>query len=294
MLNRHADVAIVGFASGVASNNSDAALAPWYLYYHPELFHQLSCGVFWYPMITCASAQSGLDALPILQSALTELSNTILSIVEKQVPFCVLAGDHSSAIATWSAVAAAHQAKGDIGLIWIDAHMDSHTPETSHTKNIHGMPLAYLLGHGLDGLKLSPGHSPAIKPQNVCLIGVRSYEKEEALLLKRLGVKIFLMDDIKQKGLLETINEAKEYVSRFTNGFGLSIDIDAVDPQDAPGVSVPEPDGIIGKDLVNALHSIMGKEDNLLGIEIAEFNPLNDQKQMTAKLVVKLIEAVYC
>src|SRR5918996_395349 len=155
---------------------------------------------------------------------------------------CVVGGDHSCAGGTWTGVA--RTLPGKLGLVWIDAHMDSHTPATTHTGRLHGMPLAWLLGQSDDALYgLSAGVGA---PQHVALIGVRSYEPEEKQRLDRLGVRVFHIEEVHRRGLETVAAEALAIAARGTSGFGVSIDLDAVTPDDAPGVGTPVADGIGG------------------------------------------------
>ena len=134
--------------------------------------------------------------------------------------------------------------RGDLGLVWVDAHMDSHTPGTSHTGRLHGMPLAWLLGQDDDPLYgLASG---VLDPRHVCLVGVRSYEPEESERLARLGVRVYLMEEVRQRGLRRALDEALRIASQDTAGFGISIDLDVVTPEDAPGVAVPAEGGLGG------------------------------------------------
>lgn len=297
---------LLGFASGIAANNPDCALGPWYLYYHPELFCALNMEVHWKSIIhptlaivdhssTETSARRKLNAkntLPLIEKNIEELSQAVLPFAMNSKPFCVIGGDHSCAIGTWSAVAYANRAHGDIGLIWIDAHMDSHTPETSISQNIHGMPVAHLLGKGIVRLCEIMDQHPKIKPENLCLIGIRSYEPDEQAFLERLGVTVFFMKEVQERGIQTLLNEACQHVSRATCGFGITIDMDAIDPLDAPGVGCREANGIQGSALVLALRSLQYTRP-LLGLELAEFNPINDRNGITAQLLVDLIHAVY-
>lgn len=146
------EVYLIGYASGVAANNIDCALGPWYLHFHTELFHSLDIHYHWKNIIFAASNLRGLEVASSVAEINTTLAKEVDRLVRENKHFCVLGGDHSSAIGTWSGVAHAYRDTGDIGLIWIDAHLDSHTPETSTTQNIHGMPVAHLLGHGIASL----------------------------------------------------------------------------------------------------------------------------------------------
>jgi arginase len=231
------------------------------------------------------------DALRIdesLANLYTDLAKGVSAAIQANQFFSVIGGDHSCAIGTWSGVYDALHQKGDIGLIWIDAHMDSHTPETSPSGNIHGMPLACLLGYGYPTLTGILHAAPKFKPENVCMIGIRNYESGEAELLKRLNVRIYFMDEVRERGFMTVIREAVKHVSRHTIGYGLTIDIDAIDPLEAPGVDVPEPEGIHAKDLCEGVIEV-ATDPRLIATEIVEFDPLHDKNQMTEKLMIALL-----
>lgn len=282
---------LFGYATGMAANNVDCALGPWYMYYHPELFTALTISTDWHAMIHAGTLCRGKNALNLIEENIKQLGQSILPFAQNNHPVCVIGGDHSSAIGTWSAIAHANRNRGDIGLIWIDAHMDSHTPDTSISQNIHGMPVAHLLGFGDKKLSQLFDSLPKIKPENLCIIGVRSYESGEASLLERLGVKVFFMDEIQKRGVSVVLQEAYQLISNSTCGFGISIDLDSIDPVDAPGVGCPEPNGIMGTEIITALHTLQPRHP-LLGLEIAEFNPLKDNNGKTAAVLVDLIRAI--
>jgi arginase len=204
--------------------------------------------------------------------------------------FTVLGGDHTCALGTWSGAREALADRGPIGLVWMDAHMDAHTPQTSPSGNLHGMPLACLLGRGDLCLTSLAARGPVLTPEHVCLIGVRSYEYDEAELLERLGVRVFFMDEVRWRGLDVIVPEALRIVCRGTAGFGVSLDLDALDPLDAPGVSLPVADGLRAAETLDALRSL-GAQADLLGIEIAEFNPYRDSDGVTARLIAQLLHA---
>jgi arginase len=283
---------LFGYASGIAANNIDCALGPWYLYYHQHLFNQRGFQVEWDAMIKASTRDKDTDVMPLVINIITELGLAVLSCAKHDEPFCVFGGDHSSAMGTWSAVAHANRDRGDIGLLWIDAHMDCHTPDTSKTQNIHGMPLAHLLGEGNPELVNLFDDKPAVRPENVCLIGIRSYQPEEKAMLERLGVTVFYMDDIHQYGIKNILEKAYAIVHQSTCGVGISIDLDAIDPSDAPGVSCPAVRGISGSDLVSGLEHLVLNQ-NFLGLEIAEYNPIRDIDNKTTQLIMDLFSAVY-
>lgn len=282
---------IIGFASGIGGNNADCALGPWYLYYHPEWFQHLPMTVIWEDFIKASSHTSGVDVLPQVIDASQALSQSVLNLVQTQQKFAVIGGDHSCAIGTWSAVAHANRSQGDMGLLWFDAHMDSHTPSSSLSQNLHGMPLAALLGHGTPALCQLLDEQPKLKAQNVCLIGIRSYEAPERLLLEQLGVRVYYMEEIQERGLSTVVNEAYDTVSAHTCGIGISIDMDAIDPQEAPGVGCREEGGLSGQALREALQHLP-KCAPLLGVEIAEYNPILDTDSKTARLLIELLASV--
>lgn len=284
---------LLGFAAGIAGNNPDCALAPWYLYYHPEWFRNFSIPISWEGFIKTNCHNFGASVMSEVVEIVKTLSQEVLTLASQQKNFAVIGGDHSCAMGTWSAVAHANRSQGDIGLLWIDAHMDSHTPSTSLSQNIHGMPLAVLLGHGNPSLCNLLDDQPKLQPQNVCLVGVRSYEQPERLLLEELGVRIYYMDEVNQRGLSAVIHEAYSQISAHTCGVGFSIDMDALDPEDAPGVGCREPGGLNGQALCQALRSLPKKNRmRLLGVELTEYNPIVDIDNKTAYLLIELLNAV--
>jgi arginase len=202
---------------------------------------------------------------------------------------CVLGGDHSCAGGTWSGVA--RTLHGKLGLIWIDAHMDSHTPATSHTGRLHGMPLAWLLGEHDDPLYgLTTG---VIDPSHVSVVGVRSFEPEEAERLARLNVRVFMMEEVRKRGLQLVLDEALAIATRGTAGFGLSIDLDAVTPEEAPGVGTPVAGGLRAAELVAALQRIGGRP-GLSAVELVEYCPRLDAEGCSARVAVELLVASLC
>jgi ornithine--oxo-acid transaminase len=207
------------------------------------------------------------------------LARAVATAVRAGATPLVLGGDHSSAMGTWRGIAEA--ARGPIGLLWIDAHLDAHTPETSHTGRLHGMPLAALLGQGGDALCVERA---AIAPEHVCVIGVRSFEPEEAALLTALGVRVYLMHEIAQRGLETVLDEALARVRRGTVGYGVTLDLDAIDPADAPGVTTPVPRGLRAAALLPALDALV-RAAPPLAVEIAEYDPQRDVGGATARLV---------
>ena len=227
------------------------------------------------------------------EAALAKLCALLASAVaeamrQARLP-CVIGGDHSCAGGTWAGVA--RMLQGELGLVWIDAHMDSHTPGTSHTGRLHGMPLAWLLGQSDDALYgLSAG---VVDPEHIALIGVRSYEPEEKERLDRLGVRVFHIDEVRRRGLDAVVAEAVAIATRGTSGFGISIDLDALSPEEAPGVGTPVPDGIAATELARALASVRQRPE-LLALELVEYLPRLDPDGRTAQAALSILVAALC
>jgi arginase len=203
----------------------------------------------------------------------------------------VVGGDHSCAIGTWGGVHRVLADRGPLGLIWIDAHMDSHTFATTPSGQIHGMPLAALLGHGDAALTAIDGAEAKLRPEHVCLVGVRSYEAGEAALLQRLGVRVFDMDEIRRRGLAAVFEEALAIVRRGTAGFGVSVDLDALDPAEEPGVGTPVAGGLRRAELAEALSHLRG-DPAFVAMEIVEYNPRRDRGHATADAAGVLVDAI--
>ena len=196
----------------------------------------------------------------------------------------VVGGDHSCAVGTWSAAAAAlRRGAGGrrLGLVWIDAHLDAHTPETSPSQMPHGMPLASLLGHGPPALTGVLGAGPALRPQDVVLIGPRSWESGEAALLARLGVRVIASAEVARRGFADCMREAIARVGAHTAGWGVSFDLDALDPRDAPGTGVPVPGGLRVGEVSAALHGL-ACDPRVLAVELVEYTPVLDAARATA------------
>jgi len=227
------------------------------------------------------------------EAAVSKLNAALASAVAAAMRLarlpCVIGGDHTCAGGTWTGVA--RMLQGELGLIWIDAHMDSHTPGTSHTGRLHGMPLAWLLGQSDDDLYgLSAG---VVDPEHVALIGVRSYEPEEKERLDRLGVRVFYIDEVRKRGLDTVCREALSIATTGTAGIGISIDLDAVTPEEAPGVGTPVPEGIAAGELTRALRSL-GSRPELIAVELAEYLPRLDPDGRSARVAVELLLAALC
>lgn len=284
----------IGYASGIAANNPDTGLGPLVLR-ESQLIKKLPVKLQWKKILTTRKKSRGLAVIPEVAKLSKTLASLTYKLTEKKHKFLVLGGDHTSAIGTWSGVAdALRKKRKNVGLIWIDAHMDSNTLQTTNTNNVHGMPLACLLGYGTSKLTQIRTKFPKILPQNLCLIAVRSYDKGEAELLKKLKVKVFYMDSIKKSGIKNILKKAVKLVTENTPYFGLSIDLDAFDSRDVPGVGLPSTPGIRLKDFYQALALLsLFSNKHFVGSEIVEFNPKKDIKQKTEKCIAEIINLLY-
>lgn len=205
----------------------------------------------------------------------------------------VLGGDHAQAIGTISGLARYHQARNQrVGVIWVDAHTDMNTPDTSPTGNIHGMPLAALLGHGPAELTSLAGGPPALRPEDVAIIGARDVDAGEIGLVKELGVRVYSMSELDQRGTAVCMREAVAQVGTQTAGIHLSFDLDGVDPMHAPGVGTPVPGGLTVRES-HLVCELVARTGRLLGMEMVELNPTLDVRNKTGELAVWLILSAF-
>ena len=201
----------------------------------------------------------------------------------------VLGGDHSIAVGTISGMAQHFRKKQQkLGVIWLDAHTDMNTPETSPSGNVHGMPLACLVGEGPRALTHLYGVSPQVDPKNVVLIGIRDVDITEKPVVQKSGVRVFTMRDIDERGMRAVMQEALQIASAGTAGVHLSLDMDGVDPDEAPGVGTPVREGFSYREAHLAME-ILSDSHKLTSMEGVEVNPVLDTANRTALLAVELV-----
>jgi len=201
----------------------------------------------------------------------------------------VLGGDHSVAIGTISGMARhLRRRKARLGLVWIDAHADMNTPGSSPSGNVHGMPLACVIGLGPEELTHLYGFAPKVEARKVALVGIRDVDQLERPHVKNSGVRAFTMRDIDERGMRAVIQEAIQIAGAGTAGFHVSFDMDAVDPREAPGVGTPVRGGISYREAHLAMEMICDS-GKLLSMEIVEVNPVIDEVNRTAELAVELV-----
>lgn len=286
---KHARVRIIGAASGLGAQDQACADGP-VAFHRSQAWHELAHHprVDWGRTLFAPAADGG-GATGRIAGLCRHLADEVGHALRGGEFPVIIGGDHSVAIGTWSGVA--RVAGEPVGLLWIDAHLDSHTPETSYSGAIHGMPLACLLGRGdkrllnigLAGVQVSAGHT--------AVLGARSYEPEELDFLKASGVCIIDSVELAQRGFADCLHEALGIVTAAPAGFGVTLDLDAIDPLLAPGVGSPEPEGLSARDVLEAVSGIAGLP-GFRALEIVEYNPDRDRLGITASLISDLVGRV--
>lgn len=206
--------------------------------------------------------------------------HTITIMAEGGFPL-ILGGDHSISIGSISGVARTRR----LGVLWIDAHADFNTPETTPSGNIHGMSLAALTGHGHPALAQLLGSGPAIRASDVALVGARDIDTTERAALRHSGIHVFTMHDIDRRGLARVMDEAITLVSAHTDGIHVSLDLDALDPKEAPGVGTPVLGGLSYREAHLAMEMV-SESQRLVSMDLVEVNPILDRSNITAELAV--------
>jgi arginase len=204
----------------------------------------------------------------------------------------VLGGDHSIAMGTIAGLARFHRARSEsIGLVWFDAHGDHNTPETSPSGNIHGMPAAVALGLGAPELVNLAGFRPMVDGARAALVGLRDIDIAERANIKATGAGAFTMRDIDERGMKTVMEQAIERASQGTAGIHVSFDLDAMDPEHAPGVGTPAPGGLSYREAHLAME-MLADTGKVIAAELVEANPILDQRNGTARLGVELLASL--
>ncbi|MCY7800107.1 MULTISPECIES: arginase [Bacillus] len=234
-------------------------------------------------------ASEELRNLKAITKASAKLAETVDNIVASGAFPLVLGGDHSIAIGTLAGLARHYQ---NLGVIWYDAHADLNTKESSPSGNIHGMPLAISLGIGHEGLTSIYGKETKIKAENIVIIGARSLDDGEKELIRDKGIKVYTMHEIDRLGMTRVMEETIDYLRGRTDGVHLSLDLDALDPNDAPGVGTPVAGGISYRESHLAMEML--EESKLItSAEFVEVNPILDEKNRTAEAAVALMGSLF-
>ncbi len=203
----------------------------------------------------------------------------------------MIGGDHAMAAGSIAGLALARKAHGRIGLIWVDAHPDLNTPDTSPSGALHGMPVAALLGMGDDDFKNLGGDKPVLRPEHVCYIGIRDIDPDEKSLLNRLPINSFPMKDIKKGGVKAAFDRAMASLAGKVDYLVLSLDMDVFDPKDAPSVGTPVQGGFDRQELLDVLADL-ARSRKIDLIEVAEYNPTLKGKARTRLLLRDSLRAL--
>lgn len=224
-----------------------------------------------------------------IQRTCLRLRDRVKAALDAGATPLTLGGDHSLAMGS-VAGSAAHVAErgGSLGLLWVDAHADLNTPETSPSGNVHGMPLAVVLGRGHPML-LEIGRSrPVVRADRSVLLGVRSVDEGERKRIRDLGLAVYSMKDLDERGVSACMREALARVTAGTSGFHLSLDMDALDPEVAPGVGTPVPGGLTYREAHLACE-LVAESRRLVSMDVVEVNPILDERNRTADVAVELV-----
>ncbi|PAV86252.1 hypothetical protein WR25_23901 [Diploscapter pachys] len=284
-------VRAVGCANGQGGKHLGCESAVSILRNSPHL-KNVKVPIEWSAVVEEVATGRQWNALQGVTQTNRRLARETRKVIESGEDLVVFGGDHSCAIGTWSGIAAALRPRGELGLIWVDAHMDAHTPESTPSGNIHGMPVSHLLGFGEKNLIQIEDQMPKIFPHNFCMVGIRSYEEGEQELLEKLGVRIFYMHEVERRGITDVMQEAVYIATRNSCGFGMSIDIDGFDVSFAPAVGTPAEGGINAEQFMKALLTV--DLSKLVATEIVEFLPrFDDQNKTSERLVASLVESIY-
>ena len=231
--------------------------------------------------------------LDAIRRVCSDLAERTASAVRCGVRPIVLGGDHSLAAGSVAGTATALAERGlRTGLIWLDAHADLNTPDTSLTGNVHGMPMAHLLGLGDSRMARIASVFPAVRPEHVVYVGLRDVDDAEKAAIRVLGLRAFTMRDIDERGLRSVMEEAVAIATRGTGGVHVSCDADWIDPGEAPGVGTPVRGGATLREAHLAME-IIHDSGAMVAMDLVEINPIFDRQNSTAELAAELIASAF-
>ena len=241
------------------------------------------------PNETVIDKASNLKNLDQITEANQQLAKMVDQEIEKGNFPLILGGDHSIAIGSLAGISKYYE---NLGVIWYDAHSDMNSGETSPSGNIHGMPLAVSMGIGHEKLTNISDYMPKVKPENIVLVGARSLDPGEKELIREKGIKVFTMHEIDRLGMPKVMEETIAYLNERTDGVHLSLDLDGLDPSEAPGVGTPVLGGMTYRESHLAMEMLF--ESSLItSAEFVEVNPILDDKNKTATVAVALMGSLF-
>lgn len=222
-----------------------------------------------------------------------ELADDVANALADDETPLVIGGDHSIAMGTVSGVSAHYRKTNqDIGLIWFDAHGDMNLPDWSPSGNVHGMPLAHLLGYGDKDLSSILDMTPAVKPENVVLLGIRDVDRVEREFIRESGITVFTMREIDELGMSKVSRLALDVVNSGTAGFHMSFDLDGCDPEVIPGTGTKVPGGVTYRE-AHLLLEECATNGRMTSMEVVELNPFLDDRNVSAERGVMLIQSAF-
>jgi arginase len=227
------------------------------------------------------------NRLPFIEKACEQAYELGRQAIDAGETPIFLGGDHSASIGTVGGVT--HSC--DTGLIWIDAHGDFKTPESSYSQNVHGMALATLLGLGAKELVNVGRPGPKIKPENTVMIGIRDLDLEEKILIKQSGCTVFTMRDVDELGIRAVLTQTLKILEK-QEKIHISLDLDVMDPLDAPGVGTPSQGGLTYRE-GQLIMEILSDTNKLHSVDIMEINPILDIQNRTAQMAVNLLSSLF-
>ncbi|USZ71644.1 arginase [Natronosalvus halobius] len=226
-----------------------------------------------------------------VEDVTTRVASSVAATLETGAFPLVLGGDHSIAIGSMGGAAR----DADLGVVWFDAHADLNTPATSPSGNVHGMPLAATLGHGMfDGLEWA--HAPRVREESVAYVGLRSIDERERELVRESELTAFTMADIDDRGIAAAVEDALDVATAGTDGVHVSLDLDWLDPNVAPGVGTPVRGGVTYREAHSALETVYERDQDegiLRSMDVVEVNPILDEQNETAELAAELAASVF-
>jgi arginase len=238
------------------------------------------------PVRDTLPVEGGMAYLPAVVSVCETIYQAGQQAVAEGCLPLFIGGDHSIALGTIGGISHA----GPVGVLWIDAHGDFNTPASSPSGNLHGMPLAALMGLGAPELVNLGRPGPKLTATDVILIGIRDLDREERRLLRESRVGVYTMRQIDEQGMAAVVNEALQRLNHHTR-LHISLDMDSLDPGDAPGVGTPVPGGLTYRE-AHLLMELLADDGRISSIDVVEINPILDERNQTARLATELIASL--
>jgi arginase len=299
MINGIRDIEIIGVPSDLGANIRGANMGPAALRIanlHQKIevlgFRVFDTGDILVPVReTIAAAEAKTKYLTVIADICEQVHEKAYdALANGRIPI-TLGGDHSISIGSVSGVSSYLASKNQtLGLIWFDAHADINTPDTSPSGNIHGMPLAAIIGQGHPELLKHAPNGKSVAPKNVALIGIRAIDANERRLCKESGIRYFTMREIDERGMSAVVKDAIAFASEGTNALHVSFDLDAVDPLWAPGVSTPVTGGLNYREAHLAMEMI-ADTNKIVSMDFMELNPMTDTIHKSSEFMVELIQS---